>query len=164
MAGNKFQIKRTSVSGRAANTSIIDVGELALNITDGIMYSTNGTNVFEIGGNVSSLTVSSNLVFKSETTYLSTVTETEVASFNSTSFGSAKLLVTASSGGDRHICELLIAHDGTTAVATQYGSVSTSGSDLATYDVDINSGNVRLLATSASATNTQYTVSEILVV
>ena len=57
MAGNKFQIKRTAVSGRAANTSTIDVGELALNITDGIMYSTNGSVVFEIGANLSSLSV-----------------------------------------------------------------------------------------------------------
>jgi len=57
MAGNKFQIKRTAVTGRAANTSTIDVGELALNITDGIMYSTNGSVVFEIGANLSSLSV-----------------------------------------------------------------------------------------------------------
>lgn len=54
---NKFQIKRTSVTGRAANTSILDIGELALNITDGIMYSTNGTNVFEVGANLTSLSV-----------------------------------------------------------------------------------------------------------
>jgi hypothetical protein len=57
MAGNKFQIKRTSVTGREANTSVIDVGELALNITDGIMYSTNGSVVFEIGANTTTLSV-----------------------------------------------------------------------------------------------------------
>jgi hypothetical protein len=52
MATNTIQIKRTSVSGRAANSSTLtNPGELALNMTDGIMYSTNGTSVFEIGAN-----------------------------------------------------------------------------------------------------------------
>jgi hypothetical protein len=51
----KFQIKRTSVSGRtpnttnSANSSYIAAGELALNLTDKKMYSSNGTNYFEIG-------------------------------------------------------------------------------------------------------------------
>lgn len=52
MATNLIQIKRTSVSGRAANsTTLTNPGELALNMTDGIMYSTNGSVVFEIGAN-----------------------------------------------------------------------------------------------------------------
>jgi hypothetical protein len=52
MATNTIQIKRTSVSGRAANSSTLtNPGELALNMTDGIMYSTNGSVVFEIGAN-----------------------------------------------------------------------------------------------------------------
>ena len=53
----KFLVKRSSVSGQAPNTSQISTGELALNLTDGIMYGSNGTVVFEIGANVSSLTV-----------------------------------------------------------------------------------------------------------
>jgi len=53
----KLLLKRTSVTGRAPNTSNLDTGELALNMTDGIMYSTNGSVVFEIGANVSSLQV-----------------------------------------------------------------------------------------------------------
>ena len=49
---NQIQIKRTSVSGRAANTTTLaNPGELALNMPDGIMYSTNGSVVFEIGAN-----------------------------------------------------------------------------------------------------------------
>jgi hypothetical protein len=53
----KFLVKRSSVSGQAPNTSQLTTGELALNLTDGIMYGSNGTVVFEIGANVSSLTV-----------------------------------------------------------------------------------------------------------
>jgi hypothetical protein len=50
---NKIQIKRTSVTGRTPNTttsangSYIDTGELALNITDGKMFSSNGSVFFE---------------------------------------------------------------------------------------------------------------------
>ena len=58
MANNVLQIKRTSVSGRAANTTTLtNPGELALNMTDGIMYSTNGSVVFQIGANLTSIAV-----------------------------------------------------------------------------------------------------------
>lgn len=66
MANNLIQLKRTSVSGRAANTSTLsNPGELALNMTDGILYSTNGSVVFEIGANNTNSTVSGNLTVKS---------------------------------------------------------------------------------------------------
>lgn len=54
---SKIYIKRSSVAGKVPNTSILDTGELALNLKDGRAYSSNGTNVFEIGSNVHSLYV-----------------------------------------------------------------------------------------------------------
>ena len=62
----KFQIKRTSVSGRtpnttnSGNTSYIAAGELALNLTDEKMFSSNGTVSFEVGANLSNITVAGN--------------------------------------------------------------------------------------------------------
>jgi hypothetical protein len=53
----KIQIKRSSVSGNAPSASNIDTGELALNLADGVLYSSNGTAIFEVGANVSSLKV-----------------------------------------------------------------------------------------------------------
>jgi len=53
----KLLLKRTSTTGKAPNTSNIDTGELALNMTDGIMYSSNGSVVFEIGANTTKLSV-----------------------------------------------------------------------------------------------------------
>jgi hypothetical protein len=62
MANNLIQIKRTSVPGRAANTSTLtNPGELALNMADGILYSTNGSVVFEIGANNTNAEVTGNL-------------------------------------------------------------------------------------------------------
>jgi len=63
---NKFQVKRTTVTGRTPNTTnsgnthYIDTGELALNLTDRKMFSSNGTIHFEVGSNLASLAVSGN--------------------------------------------------------------------------------------------------------
>jgi hypothetical protein len=63
MANNKIQIKRTSISGRLPNTtnssnsSYIDVGELALNLTDGILYSSNGSSLITVGSNLLSANI-----------------------------------------------------------------------------------------------------------
>lgn len=61
---NLFQVKRTTVSGRTpntsdpANTQYIDTGELALNLTDGKMFSSNGSVQFEVGANLTNQNVS----------------------------------------------------------------------------------------------------------
>ncbi len=64
MANNTFQIRRTTVSGRTPNTTssgnsqYINVGELALNLTDGILYSSNATlGLITVGSNLTSLNV-----------------------------------------------------------------------------------------------------------
>ena len=71
-------------------------------------------------------------------------------------------MISVTRGTDRQVSELLVVHDGTTASATEYAQVYTNAS-LATFNVDINSGNVRVLATASSTTTTNYTVKEILV-
>lgn len=66
MSNTVIKIKRTSVAGRAANsTTLTNPGELALNMTDRIMYSTNGSVVFEIGANNTNVNVSNTLTVKS---------------------------------------------------------------------------------------------------
>ena len=57
MAGNthQYQMKRTSVSGRLANTTdssnstYIPAGALAVNFADKIVYTSDGTNLITIG-------------------------------------------------------------------------------------------------------------------
>jgi hypothetical protein len=51
------KIKRSSVAGKLPTTLNLHAGELAINLADGRLYSSNGTNVFEIGANVASLAV-----------------------------------------------------------------------------------------------------------
>lgn len=68
MANNFFPPllhKRTSVSGKIPNTSIIAAGEISINMADGILYSTNGLNVFPVGANNVNINVSNTIVVNS---------------------------------------------------------------------------------------------------
>ena len=51
------KIKRSAIAGKRPTTSNIETGELALNLSDGRLFSSNGTSVFEVGANVHSLHV-----------------------------------------------------------------------------------------------------------
>ena len=74
MANNKIYIKRTATSGNKPTTAQIANGELAVNMTDGILYSTNGSVVFEIGANLTSVSVgNSSNKFTANTTQASLV-------------------------------------------------------------------------------------------
>lgn len=92
---NKLQIKRTSVTGRtpnttnAANSHFIDTGELALNLTDGKLFSSNGSAYFEVGSNLSNLSVSSN----------TSIGDTLVLSANGIKFSDNTTMTTAPGAG-----------------------------------------------------------------
>lgn len=103
---NKFQIKRTSVTGRtpnttnSANTSFIDAGELALNMPDGKLFSSNGTALFEVGANLTSLNVSNNINLSNGTSNWISWNTSGYAppSFTTRSVGTKLLLYPAISG------------------------------------------------------------------
>ena len=88
-----------------------------------------------------------------------TTSATTLYAFPSANFGSAELVVSATSGGNRHTTKLLITHDGTTAIATEYATIFTSA-EIGTYDVTVTGGTlVTVQVTSANANSTTYTVS-----
>jgi len=61
----KFQIKRSSVSGVAPTVGDIAPGELAVNLADKKLYTANSTATFELGSNLTNLSVTGNLVVTS---------------------------------------------------------------------------------------------------
>ena len=61
MTTTVFKVRRSTVAGKAPNTSNIDTGELAVNLADGIMYTSDGSSVFEIGANNTNVRVSQRL-------------------------------------------------------------------------------------------------------
>lgn len=62
---NIFQLKRSSVAGKQPNISDLQVGELAVNLADGILYSKNTTgNIIVVGSSTTSNVIEgSNLYF-----------------------------------------------------------------------------------------------------
>lgn len=69
-----------------------------------------------------------------------------IDTFIAANFRSAKYLVQVTSGTDYHTAEILLIHNGTSVHMTQYASIY-DNVELATFDADIASGYVRLLAT-----------------
>jgi len=93
-----------------------------------------------------------------QTATTTSTTQTAIATYTASSSLGIEITVVATDtvATERTITKLLVTHDGTTAVATQYGEVNTDTA-VASYDVDISGGNVRLLATAASANSTNFT-------
>ena len=67
-------------------------------------------------------------------------------SFSTTTYRSARYHIQIASGSSYQIVEMVVLHDGTGAYQSTYADVA-SNSDLATFSVDINSGNCRVLTT-----------------
>jgi len=101
LANNVFQIKRTSTSGRTPNTTsssnsqYINAGEFALNMTDKILYTSDGTNLITIGSNTVNQSVTGNLIVKAIVANGSLGTAGQVLSSN----GSATYWSSSSGGG-----------------------------------------------------------------
>ena len=100
--------------------------------------------------------------FNVQTLTTTAVTQVAIASYAVATYGGVKVVITAydSAATERSITEIIITHDGTVAVATEYAQVNTATA-LATFDVDISGGNVRILATPASTNSTAFTVKAI---
>jgi hypothetical protein len=100
--------------------------------------------------------------FNVQTLTTTAVTQVAIASYAVATYGGVKVVVTShdSVATERSITEIIITHDGTTAVATEYAQVNTATA-LATFDVDISGGNIRILATPASTNSTAFTVKAI---
>ena len=104
----KFQIKRTSVSGRTPNTTnsgnaaFIAAGELAVNLTDQKVFSSNGTLSFEVGANLSNLAVNSSITIGNSTVN-TTVNSSSIAVTKIIANGnigtSGQVLIANTSGG-----------------------------------------------------------------
>lgn len=71
-------------------------------------------------------------------------------SFSGSTYRTAKYLISITSGTDYQSVEMLVVHNGTTASQTTYADVMTN-TNLATFNVDISAGNVRLLTTPVNA-------------
>ena len=118
-------------------------------ITAGVSTNVNGGIA-----TVTSLVLPQGLISSGVTT-TTTTSESSIDSFSTSSYRSAKYLIQINQGSSYNITEVSLVHDGSNSYGTEYGTVRT-GISLASFNTDINSGNVRLLATPASSSSTTF--------
>jgi len=102
----------------------------------------------EIGGPVI-------LNLNTSTSTTTSTSQSSVDTFSVTDYRSASYQVQITRGTEYHVTSLNIVHDGTDVYVSEFGTINT-GAILATFTADINSGNVRILATPTSADSTVF--------
>ena len=94
--------------------------------------------------------------FTVSTTTTST-SQTAISSLPIATYRSVEYIIQATEGTKYHVTKVLAIHDGTNVTFNEFGTLTTSTS-LSTFALDINSGNMRLLATPASTNSTVFKV------
>ena len=90
----------------------------------------------------------------------STKTSTAQASidtFDAETYSAATYQVQVKRGSDYHTSSINLVHAGGSVYISEFGTIKT-GSSLASFDADLNSGNIRLLATPTSSDSTVFKV------
>lgn len=147
-----------AVSGGSAGIFNSGVSNINLGLVANITMGSTTGNV-TVQGNLSvnnSATITNLKVndFYSNRTPITVTTGTIVDSFLVNKYRSAKYTMRVNSDDGYQTVEVLLIHDNANSYVTIYGSLSTIGTDIITLSTDINSGNVRLLATTGSANTT----------
>ena len=139
----------TIISGNlsvAGTITSLDQNDISVT---GIMTASAGVDL----GDPGVVTLSSDTL-----TTTSTSTDT-VSSISATVFRSATFQVQVTRGTQYHMTTINVIHNGTVAFMSEYGTIRT-GAVLATFDADINSGNLRLRATPTSSDSTVFKLSK----
>lgn len=72
-------------------------------------------------------------------------------SWSISAYRSAKYQITIGSGSEYQVVEMFVLQDGTGAYQTTYADMRSGSNDLATFSVDVNTGNCRVLTTPLNA-------------
>lgn len=165
-----------SAIGSRSTLNFIEGSNVTLTVSDNsgsgridvtVNATGNVTSVFGQTGTITSipyLTIDSLAQMDTFTLTTSATTANQViGTLAAATYRSVKYLVQAVSGTAYQIVEILAVHDGTTVYLTEY-AVIRSGASLATFDVDISAGNIRLLTTPVNAVTTYKVVATSIVV
>lgn len=152
--GTVVQFKRSTTQGSKPQASDLTAGEIALNTNDGKMFleKDNGS-VVEISFGANELILDDSVITTATLTTTTNNANQVVDSFAAATFRCVKYLIQVTSGSDYQVSEILSVHDGTDVYLTEYASIAT-GSELATFDSDISSNDVRLLVDPVNASTT----------
>ena len=99
------------------------------------------------------------VTLSSDTLTTTSTSADTISSISATVNRSATFQVQVTRGTQYHMTTINVIHNGTVAFMSEYGTIRT-GAVLATFDADINSGNLRLRATPTSADSTVFKLSK----
>jgi len=95
------------------------------------------------------------------TATVASTSATVVDSWPVATYRSAKYLIQVTQDSNHQVSEIMIIHNGTTTLMTEYAVLETNGV-LASFSSDVNAGNARLLITMGSATSATITATSTL--
>ena len=91
-----------------------------------------------------------------------TTSESNIDTFSASIFRSAQYQIQITQGTSYQVTTLNLLHNGTNVYLSEFGTIKTTSDSLATFDADINSGNVRVRATPSSSSSTIFKISKTL--
>ena len=168
-------IASTALSGGGEATSLAD-GATGVSLTLTGNLSVGGTITYDDVTYVDSIGIatarsgleigagSQTTIIKLEaaTATTTTTSESNIDTFSASIFRSAQYQIQITQGSAYHVTTLNVLHDGTNVYLSEFGTIKTTSDSLATFDADINSGNVRVRATPSSSTSTVFKISKTL--
>lgn len=138
-----FQGTANEVEATVGATDTVTLG-LPVNVEVTTSITTPTYKISGSGANDSHIT--------STSTTISTTTQSNLDTFLLASFRASEYFIAITQGSDIQTSKVMVAHDGTNAYVTQYGTL-VSGGTLATFTAAVNSPNVELKVTMASSSN-----------
>jgi len=148
IASNATFSGNVSIGGTLTYEDVTNVDSI------GIVTARSG---IEIGSGGSNSLVS----LQSASSSTTTTSSTSIDTFNINIYRSAQYQIQITRGTLYHLTTLNVLHDGTDVYISEFGTIRTSES-LASFDADINSGNVRILVIPTSDVSTTFKISKVL--
>ena len=102
------------------------------------------------------------VALEAATATTSSTDEVNIDTFSASIYRSAQYQIQITRGSLYHLTTLNVLHDGSGVFLSEFGTIKTTSTSLASFDADINSGSVRVRATPSSATSTTFKVSKVL--
>lgn len=145
VTATSLSVDNISISGNVSIGGTLTYEDVTNVDSIGIITARSG---IEIGGPVI-------LNLNTSTSTTTSTSQDSVDTFSVTDYRSASYQIQITRGTEYHVTSLNIVHDGTDVYVSEFGTINT-GAILATFTADIDSGNVRILATPTSATSTVF--------
>jgi len=101
------------------------------------------------------------IAIEAATSTTTTTSASNIDTFAAATFRSAQYQIQITQGSSYHVTTLNVLHDGSSVYLNEFGTIRTSAS-LATFDADIDSGNVRVRATPTTDSSTVFKLTKTL--